>query len=44
MRKLASAYRKQGRWSEAKKLVIQIIKTSKTKLGAEHPFTLTIMA
>ena len=37
-------YRNQGRWKEAEKFDVQVIETSKTKLGADHPSTLTSMA
>ncbi|KAL1889913.1 hypothetical protein Sste5346_008640 [Sporothrix stenoceras] len=38
------AKRNQGRWEEAEKLAVQVIETRKTKLGADHPSTLSIMA
>lgn len=41
---LASTYRKQGRWEEAKKLGVRVIETSKTKLGPDHLNTLSSMA
>jgi hypothetical protein len=41
---LASTYRNQGRWNEAEKLGVQVLKTRKTVLGSEHPETLTSMA
>jgi hypothetical protein len=41
---LAEAYRLEGRWEEAEQLFVQAIETSKTKLGADHPDTLTSMA
>lgn len=41
---LAIAYRLEGRWEEAEKLFVQVIETSKTKLGEDHPSTLTSMA
>jgi hypothetical protein len=44
MANLASTYRDQGRWDEAEKLEVQVIETSKTKLGVDHPSTLTSMA
>jgi pentatricopeptide repeat protein len=44
MANLASTYRKQGRWEEVEKLFVQVMETSKTKLGADHPSTLTSMA
>ncbi|KXX76355.1 Kinesin light chain [Madurella mycetomatis] len=34
----------QGRWEEAEKLFVQVMETRKTKLGADHPDTLTSMA
>ncbi|KAK3985963.1 kinesin light chain [Cladorrhinum sp. PSN332] len=36
--------RNQGRWEEAEKLFVQVMETRKTKLGADHPDTLTSMA
>ncbi|KAL2197093.1 hypothetical protein P885DRAFT_68976 [Corynascus similis CBS 632.67] len=33
----------QGRWEEAEKLDIQVMETRKTKLGPDHPNTLTSM-
>ncbi|KZL83841.1 kinesin light chain 3 [Colletotrichum incanum] len=44
MANLASTYRNQGRWEEAEKLDVQVMETRKTKLGADHPDTLTSMA
>ena len=44
MANLASTYRNQGRWEEAEKLEVQVMETSKTKLGADRPDTLTSMA
>ena len=44
MGNLASTYRNQGRWEEAEKLEVQVMETRKTKLGADHPDTLTSMA
>jgi tetratricopeptide (TPR) repeat protein len=41
---LASTYREQGRWEEAKKLFIEVMEACKTRLGADHPSTLTGMA
>jgi hypothetical protein len=43
MANLASTSRDQGRWEEAETLEVQVIETSKTKLGADHPDTLTSM-
>ncbi|PSN58820.1 hypothetical protein BS50DRAFT_344740, partial [Corynespora cassiicola Philippines] len=37
-------YFEEGWWSEAEKLEVQVMKTSKTKLGDDHPDTLTSMA
>ena len=39
-----STYRNQGRWDDAEKLDMQVMETSKTKLGVDHPDTLTSMA
>ncbi|KAL2695292.1 hypothetical protein AAEP93_004045 [Penicillium crustosum] len=54
MANLASTYRNQGRWEEAEQLEgrweeaeqleVQVMETSKTKLGADHPDTLMSMA
>ncbi|KAJ5514921.1 hypothetical protein N7463_004473 [Penicillium fimorum] len=41
---LAEAYGLEGRWEEAEQLFLQVIETSKTKLGADHPNTLASMA
>jgi tetratricopeptide repeat protein len=43
MDNLASAYRRQGRWTEAEKLQVRVMETRKTVLGPEHPHTLTSM-
>jgi hypothetical protein len=43
MANLASTFRNQGRWDEAEKLEVQVMETSKTKLGVDHPSTLTSM-
>jgi lipopolysaccharide biosynthesis regulator YciM len=43
MNNLASTYRSQGRWEEAESLFVQVMETSKSKLGADHPDTLTSM-
>lgn len=40
---LASTYRNQGRWKDAEQLDLQVMETRKTKLGADHPSTLTSM-
>ncbi|KAL8364658.1 hypothetical protein RB595_003778 [Gaeumannomyces hyphopodioides] len=42
--RLASLYRDQGRWEEAEKLEVEVMETRKTKLGVDHPDTLTSMA
>ncbi|GAB1311951.1 hypothetical protein MFIFM68171_02161 [Madurella fahalii] len=39
---LVLSYR--GLWEEAEKLFVQVMKTFKTKLGADHPSTLKSMA
>jgi TRAP-type mannitol/chloroaromatic compound transport system substrate-binding protein len=41
---LTSTYGYQGWWEEAEKLEVQVMETRKTKLGADHPDTLTSMA
>jgi hypothetical protein len=41
---LASTYRKQGRWREAKELEVQVMETTKRVLGEENPDTLTSIA
>ena len=41
---LASIYRNQGRWKEAKELEVRVIETRKRVLGEEHPSTLTSIA
>lgn len=43
MANLASTYRNQGRWADAEALWVQVMETSKTKLGADHHLTLTSM-
>ncbi|KXX72981.1 Protein SERAC1, partial [Madurella mycetomatis] len=40
---LGRIYYDEGRWEEAEKLFVQVMETSKTKLGADHPDTLTSM-
>ncbi|KAK4031951.1 hypothetical protein C8A01DRAFT_20907 [Parachaetomium inaequale] len=40
---LALVLQDRGRWEEAKKLELQMMETSKTKLGAGHPDTLASM-
>ncbi|KAF1934518.1 hypothetical protein EJ02DRAFT_205295 [Clathrospora elynae] len=44
MANLASTYWYQGRWDDAEKLEVQVMETRKTKLGANHPDTLTSMS
>ncbi|GLA49047.1 hypothetical protein AnigIFM63604_004651 [Aspergillus niger] len=44
MANLASTYRSQGQWEKAEQLLMQVMETSKIKLGEDHPGTLTIMA
>ena len=39
MANLASTYRNQGRWEAAEELDVQVMETSKKKLGADHPDT-----
>ncbi|KAJ6103649.1 hypothetical protein N7486_003871 [Penicillium sp. IBT 16267x] len=41
---VASVYRLEGRWEEAEQLEVQVMETSKIKLGEDHPNTLTSMA
>ncbi|KAK4193988.1 Tetratricopeptide repeat-domain-containing protein [Triangularia verruculosa] len=41
---LGLIYYDEGRWEEAEKLFVQVMETRKTKLGADHPDTLTSMA
>jgi hypothetical protein len=43
MHNLASTYWNQGRWDDAERLDVQVMETRKTKLGADHPHTLTSM-
>lgn len=40
---LASTYREQGWWAKAEQLQVQLMETSKTKLGADYPRTLSSM-
>ncbi|KAI0604435.1 kinesin light chain 1 [Pyrenophora tritici-repentis] len=42
--KCATTLYSDGRYEEAKELFVQVMETSKTKLGADHPSTLTSMA
>jgi hypothetical protein len=44
MANLAATYRNPGRWEEAEQLEVQVMETRKTKLGVDHPSTLTSMA
>jgi hypothetical protein len=44
MNNLALTFENQGRWEEAEQLQVQVMETSKTKLGADHHNTLTSMA
>ncbi|CAG8947001.1 unnamed protein product [Penicillium salamii] len=41
---LAKAYWLEGQWEEAEQLLVQAIKSQKTKLGEEHPSTLVSVA
>jgi tetratricopeptide (TPR) repeat protein len=41
---LGRVYYDEGRWEEAEKLFVQVMETRKTKLGADHPLTLTSIA
>ncbi|KAK3359535.1 hypothetical protein B0T25DRAFT_101496 [Lasiosphaeria hispida] len=41
---LGCVYYDEGRWDDAEKLFVQVMETRKTKLGADHPDTLTSMA
>ncbi|KAF2030278.1 hypothetical protein EK21DRAFT_100501 [Setomelanomma holmii] len=43
MANLASTLWNQGRWDAAEELFVQVMETSKKKLGADHPSTLTSM-
>jgi hypothetical protein len=43
MGNLASTLWNQGRWEEAEKFQVQVMETLQTKLGADHPDTLTSM-
>ena len=44
MAKLTLTYSNQGRLEEAEKLEVQVLETFKTKVGADHPDTLTSMS
>ncbi|KAJ5503479.1 hypothetical protein N7463_006353 [Penicillium fimorum] len=41
---LAHVHYNEGRWDEAEQLEVQVVETSKTKLGEDHPDTLSSMA
>ncbi|KAI1370745.1 hypothetical protein F4677DRAFT_457595 [Hypoxylon crocopeplum] len=41
---LGLVYHDEGRWTEAEELFVQVMETRKTKLGIDHPDTLTNMA
>ncbi|KAI2618459.1 hypothetical protein GGR54DRAFT_156526 [Hypoxylon sp. NC1633] len=41
---LGLVYRGEGRWTQAEMLFVQVMETRKTKLGADHPDTLSSMA
>ncbi|KAF5122585.1 Kinesin light chain [Metarhizium anisopliae] len=43
MSNLALTFWKQGRWEEAEKLEVQVMKTRKEKFGVDHSDTLTSM-
>ncbi|CAG8067062.1 unnamed protein product [Penicillium nalgiovense] len=43
-RTLARVHYDEGRWAEAEQLRVQVVEMSKTKLGGDHPGTLTSMA
>src|SRR5467141_1039476 len=40
---MATTFWKQGRWTEAEKLDVQVMKARKTVLGPKHPDTLASM-
>ncbi len=44
MNNLASTYRNQGRWTEAKQMEVQVMEMSRRVLGEEYPDTLGSMA
>lgn len=44
MANLMLTFWNQGRWDEAEKLEVEVMETSKTKLGADHSDTLNRMA
>ncbi|KAI9897353.1 hypothetical protein N3K66_007209 [Trichothecium roseum] len=37
-------YQRQGRWEKAETLEVEVLEKRKTKLGADHPFTLASMS
>ncbi len=39
-----TVYYNKGQWDKAEKLFVQVIETRKTKLGVDHPDTLTSIA
>jgi hypothetical protein len=41
MTNLTSTYRNRGRWDEIEKLFVEVVETSKARLGADHPDTVT---
>ncbi|KAK0631939.1 hypothetical protein B0T14DRAFT_559678 [Immersiella caudata] len=41
---LSRVYYDEGQWEKAEELAVQVMETRKTKLGADHPDTLTSMA
>jgi tetratricopeptide (TPR) repeat protein len=43
-RTVSTVYFDEGRWKEAEELQLQVMETCKTKLGTDHPDTLTSMA
>jgi hypothetical protein len=44
MAMVGHAYRFMGQWDAAEELDVQVMETSKKKLGGDHPDTLTTMA
>lgn len=44
MANLASTYWEQGRWDEAEKVFIEVMKARQERLGSQHPHTLTSIA
>ena len=43
MHNLAIAYRDRGKWGDAERLQIQVVRIGKIALGLEHPYTLIYM-